>query len=83
MYIREADRKESLEAYQRRRAHVPGEPMLSSAEALVAQRSLARVADRERVVLTVLYVPKRLPVAAQLRILRIPRSCAACGIWRG
>jgi len=73
MYIREADRKESLEAYQRRRAHVPGEPLMPTADALVVQRALAQVADHERIVLTVLYIPhRRLPVQVQLRLLRIP-----------
>ena len=41
-------------------------------EALVCQRALARVADRERMVLSVLYIPRRLPPEAQLRLLRIP-----------
>src|SRR5574343_320673 len=71
MFIREADRKESLEAYQRRRAHVPAEPLMSTDEALLAQRALARVADRERIVLTILYVPRRQPVHVQMRALRI------------
>lgn len=76
MYIREADRKESLEAYNRRRAHVPGQAMLTTQEALQAQRALAAVPDTERVVLSVLYVPRRLPVEAQLRLLRVPpRLC--------
>jgi hypothetical protein len=73
-YIREADKKESLEAYQRRRAHVPSEPLMDTREALLAQRALARVPDRERIVLTILYVPQRLPPQAQLRILRIPAN---------
>lgn len=40
--------------------------------AMQCQRALARVPDRERIVLQVLYVPRRLPPEAQLRILRIP-----------
>lgn len=71
MFIREADRKESLEAYQRRRAHVPADPLMATDEALLAQRALARVADRERIVLTILYVPRRQPVHVQMRALRI------------
>lgn len=74
MHIREADPKESLEAYMRRRAHVPAEPMMPAPEAMGVQRALAKVSDRERIVLTVLYVPQRLPIQAQLRILRIPPS---------
>lgn len=71
-YIREADRAESLEAYQRRRQYVPRDVALGAREAMDAQRALARVADRERVVLAILYVPRRIPVAVQLRMLRIP-----------
>lgn len=72
MYIREADRKESLEAYMRRRSHVPADPLMPTNEALAAQRALARVADRERIVLSVLYVPRSAPIEVQLRRLRIP-----------
>lgn len=71
-YIREADRRESLEAFQRRREHVPDDPLMPTPEALVAQRALARVPDVERIVLAILYIPGRLPPQAQLRILRIP-----------
>ncbi|RTL40550.1 MAG: hypothetical protein EKK53_15290 [Burkholderiales bacterium] len=45
---------------------------LSTDDALRCQRALATVADAERVVLTILYVPQRLPAEAQLRLLRIP-----------
>ena len=45
---------------------------LTLQDALLCQRALARVPDRERVVLAVLYVPRRLPAEAQLRLLRIP-----------
>jgi len=45
---------------------------LSTEDALRCQRALASVADAERVVLTILYVPQRLPPQAQLRLLRIP-----------
>lgn len=50
----------------------PREILLSTPDAMVCQRALARVPDRERVVLAILYVPHRLPAEAQLRILRIP-----------
>lgn len=54
----------------------PREPLLSTPSAMLCQRALARVPDRERVVLAILYVPQRLPVEAQLRILHIPpRLC--------
>ncbi len=45
---------------------------LTTEDALRCQRALASVADAERVVLTILYVPQRLPSEAQLRLLHIP-----------
>src|SRR5574343_1890295 len=71
MYLREADRKESLEAWKRRREHVPADPLMATPDAMLVQRALSRVADRERVVLTVLYIPRRQPVHAQMAALRI------------
>lgn len=53
-------------------ARATREPLMSTDEALICQRALARVPDLQRVVLTVLYIPRRLPAEAQLRILRIP-----------
>lgn len=50
----------------------PGPVIMPAAEAMACQRALARVADQERIVLAVLYVPKRLHPEAQLRMLRIP-----------
>jgi len=50
----------------------PREQLMLNVDALACQRALARVPDRERVVLAVLYVPNRLPAEAQLRMLRIP-----------
>lgn len=45
-------------------------------DALRCQRALARVPERERTVLAILYVPQRLPIEAQLRIKMIPpRLC--------
>lgn len=44
--------------------------------AMACQRALAVVPERERLVLTVLYVPRRKPAELQLRLLRIPpRLC--------
>ena len=55
---------------------VPRVVAMTSAEALQVQRTLVRVPDRERTALHVLYVPQRLPVVAQLRMLQItPRDC--------
>lgn len=70
-FIREADRRESLEAYMRRREAVPN-PLLPMQQALSVQRALARVPERERIVLAVLYVPRKLSALSQLEILRIP-----------
>lgn len=54
----------------------PRELLQPDFEALQCQRALARVPDLERVVLTVLYVPQRVPVELQLRLLRVPpRLC--------
>lgn len=75
MYIREADRKESLEAYMRRRETIPN-PIMPTQSALAVQRALARVPERERIVLGVLYVPRKASVAEQLQIRRIPASLA-------
>lgn len=73
-FIREADRRESLEAYQRRRESALRELLLTVADAMRVQRALARVPDRERIVLAVLYVPRKVSPREQLRILRIPPS---------
>ena len=54
----------------------PREVLLANFDAMTVQRALARVPDRERIVLAVLYVPQRLPPQAQLRILRIPPKLA-------
>jgi len=50
----------------------PQEEQMAPLDAMAVQRALARVPDLERIVLAILYVPNRLPPAAQLRILRIP-----------
>ena len=51
---------------------LPRELLLTTHDALRAQRALAAVAERERTVLVILYVPQRLPSSALLRIKRIP-----------
>ena len=54
----------------------PKEALQHIDDALRCQRALARVPERERTVLAILYVPQRLPIEAQLRINRIPpRLC--------
>lgn len=76
MFIREADRKESLEAWKRRREHVPADPLMATPDAMAVQRALASVADRERIVLTIIYIPRREPVHVQMAALRIPPQLA-------
>lgn len=41
-------------------------------EAMACQRALARVPEKQRLVLSILYVPRRLPATVQLRIMRVP-----------
>lgn len=54
----------------------PSMVLLNTPGALRVQRTLTRVPDRERTVLHVLYVPNRLPVVAQLRLLQVtPKTC--------
>lgn len=36
------------------------------------RRALAKVPEKERVILAILYVPKRIPAHVQLRLMRIP-----------
>jgi hypothetical protein len=50
----------------------PREMLLPAWQAMAAHRALIGVPDRERIVLHILYVPKRLTVQVQLRRLRIP-----------
>lgn len=58
------------EAFDDRRE--PREELMHVDAAMVCQRALARVPDKERVVLAIIYVPRKLPPQAQLRMLRIP-----------
>ncbi len=54
----------------------PREVLQHIDEALACQRALAKVPEQERKVLTILYVPQRLPIEAQLRMAHIPpRLC--------
>ena len=49
---------------------------LTLQQAIACQRSLARVPEAERIVLGVLYVPRKVPVEVQLRRLNVPpRLC--------
>ena len=50
----------------------PTEMGMSTEEAIRCQRALTATPDRERIVLTILYVPQRLPMEAQLRLMHIP-----------
>jgi DNA-directed RNA polymerase specialized sigma24 family protein len=54
----------------------PREILMKMEDALRVQRALSRVPERERIILEILYVPRRWPIEAQLRVLRIPaRLC--------
>ena len=75
-YIREADRSESLEAWKRRREHVPAEPLMPTPDAMLVQRALQRVPDLERIVLTILYVPKRTPIDVLMRQVKVTPDLA-------
>lgn len=55
----------------------PKVPMPADFRAMQAQRALQAVPDAYRVVLHILYVPKRLPAEAQLRLLRLPHKLCA------
>jgi hypothetical protein len=52
----------------------PREILLKPDDVVAVNRALLAVPERERKVLMILYVPKRLPAEAQLRIARIPPS---------
>lgn len=55
---------------------VPREQMQPDLQAMQCQRALAKLPQLERTVLVALYVPRRIPIAVQLRLLRIPpRLC--------
>ena len=54
----------------------PREVLLHIDEAMNCQRAFAKVPERERLVLAILYIPRRMPVEMQLRLARIPpRIC--------
>jgi hypothetical protein len=54
----------------------PSEILQHVDEAMRCQRAFAKVPERERKVLTILYVPRRMTVEMQLRLARIPpRLC--------
>ena len=71
----------------------PRESLMPPHDAMRAQRALQAVPEAYRLVLSILYVPKRHPVEAQLRKARIPPRLAqerhAAGVrmfwkqWRG
>lgn len=52
-------------------------PGLSTPQWSVIHRALVRVPGLERVVLHVVYVPKRQPIEQQLRLLKIPHALCA------
>ena len=50
----------------------PKMPTLTLSEAMACQRALAGVPQAERIVLGVLYIPRKVPVEVQLRRLNVP-----------
>lgn len=50
----------------------PREVIMPMLDALAVQRALSRVPDLQRIVLSVLYIPHRIPSHRQLQMLRIP-----------
>jgi len=50
----------------------PREVLMPGFEAMEVQRVLSRVPEQQRVVLEVLYIPRRWTVVQQMRFLRIP-----------
>lgn len=70
----EMDRHESYASWAERCSRPPSEMMMPMKSAMIVQRTLAKLPDRERIVLAALYVPRRIPAAVQLQILRIPPS---------
>jgi hypothetical protein len=67
----EMDRRESLESWRRRCAQAPRDVLMPTPVAMLVQRVLASLPDRERIVLAALYVPRRIPATVQLQILKI------------
>ena len=65
----------------------PAEMVMSLSDAMACQRALAGVPQQERIVLAVLYIPRRMPAEIQMRRLRIPprlsreRHLAGLRMW--
>lgn len=81
MYQRERDKRDTLAEFFARReaayAEATREPIMPTPEAMLVQRALGMVPDRERIVLTILYVPKwRYTSHEQLAALRITPALA-------
>lgn len=74
-------RPESWQAVDGRRTPKP--IAMVQQEAIAAQRALARLPDRERTVLVILYVPRRMSAQTQLKLLRIPPSLSRHRHLRG
>ena len=54
----------------------PKEILLHIDEAMNCQRAFSKLPERERLILAILYIPRRIPVEMQLRLAQIPpRIC--------
>lgn len=81
MYERETNRKDTLAEFFARReaayAEATREVLMPTPEAMLVQQALGYVPDRERIVLSILYVPKwRYTSHEQLEALRITPALA-------
>lgn len=68
----EMDSHESYASWLERCSRTPRDMPMPIKIAMLVQRTLARLPERERVVLAALYVPRRIHAATQLQILRVP-----------
>lgn len=70
----EMDRHESSASWAERCSRPPRQALMTTKAALIVQRTLANLPDRERIVLACLYIPRRVSPVVQLQILKIPPS---------
>jgi hypothetical protein len=67
----EMDKRESYAHWVERCQQGPRDVLMPTPVAMLVQRVLASLPDRERIVLAALYVPRRIPATVQLQILHI------------
>jgi hypothetical protein len=67
----EMDKRESYANWVERCQQGPRDVLMPTPVAMLVQRTMAALPDRERIVLAALYVPRRIPATVQLQILHI------------